>query len=146
MTVNAMCAALTEGLPLSYKSHFYGRRFQETLEWLRLAFDIEADVNSNTFRPQNNRKPNTGRTLAATKADNGSDNAFYHSRPSNRSQQQQTRKPPYKCRYCERLGRTEFHWHNECPNKRQVRPNASDEDVAHATADDTANSAVPLNP
>ena len=143
MTVNAMCAALTEGLPQHYKSHFYGRRFEETLEWLRLASDIEADVNTNTFRPQN-RKPNTGRTLSATKAETGTNYGRNQSRQPNRSQQQ-TRKPPYPCRFCQELGRTEIHWHNECPNKRKFNANAGAEDCAHTTAN-YDNSAVPLNP
>ena len=82
MTINGMCAILTEGLPQSFRPHFYGRRFEDTLEWLRLASDIEADVNSNTFRPQHQT----------------------HSSP--------------QCKYCRDLGLTEYHWHNECPNRR----------------------------
>ena len=93
MTVNAMCAALTDGLPHSYKSHFYGRRFGQTLDWLRLASDIEVDVNTNPFRPQ-----------------------------------QQTRKPPYPCRFCQELGRTEIHWHNECPNHNRKAVDNTSED------------------
>ena len=144
MTINGMCAILTEGLPQHYKSHFYGRRFDQTLEWLRLASDIEVDVNnSNTFRPQN-RKPNTGRTLTASKAETGTNYGHNQSRKPNRSQQQ-TRKPPYPCRFCQELGRTEIHWHNECLNKRKVNANAGAKDCAHTTANDD-NSAVPLNP
>ena len=52
MTINGMCAILTEGLPQHYKPHFYGRQFDQTLDWLRLASDIEVDVNTNPFRPQ----------------------------------------------------------------------------------------------
>ena len=36
---------LTEGLPDTYRSHFYGRRFQSTTDWLQTAQDIEADLN-----------------------------------------------------------------------------------------------------
>ena len=139
-----MADLLTEGLPQSYRSHFYGRRFKTIHEWLLLAQDIEADVNnSNTFRPQN-RKPNTGRTLTASKSETGNNYGRNQSRQPNRSQQQ-THKPPYNCRYCQELGRTEFHWHRECPNKRQVNDNAGAEDCAHTTASDDNNSAVDLN-
>ena len=43
---------LTHGLPDAYRSHFYGKRFTTTLDWLVCAQDIEADLNRHHRRVQ----------------------------------------------------------------------------------------------
>ena len=96
---------LTEGLPDSYRQHFYGRRFASTSEWLKTAQDIEAD----RFRPGQSSRPQTSSHF--TKTDN-------MSRPqsSNVSSKRDKTKPPYACKICRDRGETAFHWHNECPH------------------------------
>jgi hypothetical protein len=118
MDTKAMCAALTEGLPHHYKSHFYGKRSATTLEWLQLASDIEADINSSrAYRPSNqNRDSPPIQTLTAEQ----NNNSGRTSRPQQQRQYDNSRPPPTPCQYCQQLGRTEFHWHKECPNRRPL--------------------------
>ena len=49
--------SLTEGLPDTYRTHFYGRCFTSTLEWLTTALDIEADMSkAKPTSPQSKRR------------------------------------------------------------------------------------------
>ena len=45
MSEQEMSSLLTDGLPETYRSYFYGKRFKTISEWLILAQDIEEDAN-----------------------------------------------------------------------------------------------------
>ena len=112
LPVNGMCALLTEGLPMSYKSHFYGRRFNDTLEWLRLASDIEADITSQQLRYSYDSRKQTEAHTFMSQPYNQNKPLGQQSKRFNSNE-----KPPYPCRYCQALGQTVFHWHRECPTR-----------------------------
>ena len=95
---------LTHGLPDAYRSHFYGRRFTTTTDWLSCAQDIEADLN----RQSNRRHQST------------------HFTDSKSTQAKPFQKKPrvkigegkclWPCKFCKELGLLEFHWNKDCPN------------------------------
>ena len=110
---------LTHGLPDAYRSHFYGRRFTTTTDWLGCAQDIEADLVRHHRRHQSTH--------------------FTDSKPNQAKKPFQKKKPwvkvgegkcPWPCKYCKEIGLTEFHWNKDCPNlnksnKKPKEPEAS---------------------
>ena len=106
---------LTHGLPDAYRSHFYGRRFTTTTDWLSCAQDIEADLNR-----QPHRRP--------------------HSTHFTESKSTQSKKKPWvkigegecpwPCKYCKELGLHEFHWNKDCPNRSQLEQKPKEPEVS----------------
>lgn len=125
---------LTEGLPFSWKLSMTSARPSDTHTWFELAQQIETHFKQqDRFNKDRNRTQRNTRTLHAN---NNNSNANY-----NRNRSQPPRTP---CRICQRLNRTEYHWHRECPNKanqpeRRAPPTATEAVTAHAAAVDTVN-------
>lgn len=111
---------LTEGLPFSWKLTMTSARPLNTNEWVKIALQTEAHFKANERRKLTFQKKKPVKTLVAAPPHNNS------RRPSHAD-----RKPPV-CRYCERLGKTEYHWHRECPN----RPSTSQPHHTYAAEED----------
>ncbi len=106
---------LTEGLPDAYRSHFYGKRFNNPSEWLRLALDIEADVNLRT--PWKSSPTPSKSHCSITHCDEPSvkSNNKVHFPNAFSKKAHRKSKPPFPCKYCRRAGSIEYHWHKDCP-------------------------------
>ena len=157
-----ICHQLTEGLPFQWRLSLTAARITDSNAWVEVAQQVETHFASlarsqlrpnstpqyqrptgNNFRPRDNQRPNP-RALAA--APNG--------RPPNQ---------PPPCRMCQRRGRTEHHWHRDCPHRdpnwqpqprRYDQPHtqyadrsqsASPEPLGANVAEDRPDSAVDLN-
>ena len=94
---------LTHGLPDAYRSHFYGKRFSTTLDWLSCAQDIEADIN------RQSRRRNHSTHLTDSKP-------FPHKKPLFRKGEGVCTLP---CKFCRDIGLHEIHWHRDCPNRKK---------------------------
>ena len=97
MDLDAICATLTIGLPERYHLYFFGRKFESTHQWLRLAQEVEA-----SFATQDNRRPKTNTAQADTRAQNAA-------QPSSKARD---RSPPptTPCRICKQRGIDAYHW------------------------------------
>ena len=97
---------LTDGLPFSWKLSMTAAKPTDSNTWVELAQQIETHFASanNSNRPNQFRKPFQPKRN-------------FTPRSLNVSQAQ--RKIP-QCRFCQKRGLTEFHWHRDCPNNTQV--------------------------
>ena len=111
MSEQEMSSLLTDGLPETYRSYFYGKRFKTISEWLVLAQDIEADAHRK-YQPN---KPHGSNHFIRDNKQNKRPETNWSSRPNND-------KPPYPCRYCREIGSTIYHWHKDCPRRQQTDP------------------------
>jgi hypothetical protein len=107
----AMAAELTEGLPMHMKTMLIGAQVKTPKDWLAVAAQFEAALVHHP-QPQHLAKPRYTST----------------NHPQGRRQLRTTNikqhtagktKPPHPCRYCKDHGQTEWHWHNECPRRKQ---------------------------
>ena len=102
---------LTDGLPFTWKVSLAPLTVRTTDIWLEAVQRLEAiHSKPKQFNTQNNPKP-FNKTFNKNKS---KPNTFLVS-TSNQSNQQ--KKPNTPCRFCKRLGREEFHWHSQCPNR-----------------------------
>ena len=93
--------------PTPYRSHFYGRRFTTTTDWLSCAQDIETDLNRQSHR----RHQSTHFTdFKSTQA------KPFQKKPRVKIVEG---KCPWPCKFCKELGLLEFHWNKDCPNRSQ---------------------------
>lgn len=100
---------LTEGLPFSWRLTMTSARPRTTSAWIQIAMETETHYKANERRKQALLKKKPAKTLIAAPQHNNS--------RSNRSSN--NGKPP-QCRICQRLGKTEHHWHRECPNRQST--------------------------
>ena len=112
---------LTHGLPDAYRSHFYGKRFLTTLEWLVCAQDIEADLNRQSHR----RHQSTHFT----------DSKSTQSKPFQKKPRVKIGegKCPWPCKFCKELGLLEFHWNKDCPNLGKLEQKPKEPEVSTGT-------------
>ena len=100
-----MCDQLTEGLPFQWRLTVAAARPSDTNAWIEIAQQVETHFNSRTFNPKpntfNRNKQRRAQTFAAASV---TDSAS------------RTGRPP-QCNYCKRLGKEEYHWHAQCPNR-----------------------------
>ena len=96
---------LTDGLPFSWKLSMTAAKPSDSNTWVELAQQIETHFAS----ANNNNRPNQFRKPFQPKRN-------FTPRSLNVTQTQ--RKPP-QCRFCQKRGLTEYHWHRECPNNTQ---------------------------
>ena len=107
LTEAEMVQQLTEGVPITWRLTLTSSRVSDPNEWIALAQQIENHYtalnkrNNFTFKPKTPQRNQRQQTFIA-------DN-------SNSTSNQQL--PP--CRYCQNLGRQEYHWHRDCPNREQ---------------------------
>ena len=99
---------LTHGLPDAYRTHFYGRRFGTTTDWLRCAQDIEADIN------RHSRRRNHSSHFTDSKSSE-EDNPFPQKKPFKIGEGVCT----FPCKFCLDIGLHEVHWHRDCPNRKK---------------------------
>jgi hypothetical protein len=117
-----MADQLTEGLPDTYKQHFYAARVKDTLEWLTIATKIEADIHPKAISHQNKTSHSNHCTIShcseSSVAVEEKSTKVNQSRLSYKGKgfKKQDR-PRTPCQFCKKLGNTEWHWHKDCPNK-----------------------------
>ncbi|KAI1279258.1 hypothetical protein HDE_14101 [Halotydeus destructor] len=112
-------AMLTEGMPQSFRTALISAQLKEPQAWLSVALQLESS--SRTFKSSE-----VDRTMPQT------NKIEKRSRPADNQ-----RKPPRPCRFCKDLGKTEWHWHNECPNRKpdqrlETSVKVRDESVSHS--------------
>ena len=95
---------LTHGLPDANRTHFYGRRFGTTTDWLRCAQDIEADIN------RQSRRRNHSSHFTDSKSSK-EDNPF-----PQKSFKIGEGVCTLPCKFCRDIGLHEVHWHRDSPN------------------------------
>uniref|UniRef100_A0A158P4S6 RNA-directed DNA polymerase n=1 Tax=Tetranychus urticae TaxID=32264 RepID=A0A158P4S6_TETUR len=100
---------LTSGLPFAWTLHMSSGRPRTLSDWLEIATETEMRYKQKEkFLTKQQPKKPAAKTLVAAPPHNNS-----------RPRQSAERRPPV-CRYCERLGKKENHWHRECPNRSQT--------------------------
>ena len=117
-----MSSILTVGLPDSYKSHFYGKRFKTVGEWLQLAQDIEADMNTKT---------SSHRTAGSSHFTQSEDKKTNRFSKSNKTFNK-NRSPP-DCQICKQIGIAAKHWHRDCPNQHKKSEQQSSRNTDNAS-------------
>lgn len=95
-------AILTDGMPSSYKNVLIGARPSTPLQWRTIAMSLE-EANKFSFKSQQQQQHQSQPAIAAVAV-------------SGKGKSAQT-KPPKPCAICKKLGKVEWHWHSECPNK-----------------------------
>ena len=111
---------LTHGLPDAYRSHFYGKRFNTTLDWLVCAQDIEADLNRHHRRVHSTHFTDSKSTQAKP----------FQNKPRVKIGEG---KCPWPCKFCKELGLLEFHWNKDCPNLDKLEQKPKDPEVSTGT-------------
>jgi hypothetical protein len=102
---NDIVAMLTEGMPQSYKIQLIVARIKTLVEWLSVALQLETTMSKKFMsEPFKSNKSQTA-------------NFAMHSNTNKYKDKSLKRKPPHPCKYCTSLGKTLYHWHNECRNK-----------------------------
>ena len=147
LTEKQICEQLTEGLPFQWRLTVAAARPSDTGSWVEIAQQVETHYNSRSFNPRpnafNRNKQRRAQTFALTSATDSTTKAS---------------RPP-QCNYCKRLGKEEFHWHAQCPNRPNKAPNKfrnrpfnrSNTDTNYKSAsnnvsiDDTGDNEVALN-
>lgn len=122
-------ALLTDGMPPSYRGALISAKSVSPLEWLCIAKSLE-EANKYQFRQSNNSGSNTGSDTATALVSSAKN--------SNKV------KPPRPCKICKALNKTEWHWHNECPN-RSDHPTSTKDSKSEATALAASGEALDLN-
>lgn len=117
LTQQSIAAQLTEGTPHFYRTPLISADIKDANHWLRKALELEE-----SFKPYSTkRKPDYKHQSHFTKQHNSSSTSKLEV------------KPPHPCRYCQSIGKTEWHWHKECPRRKQYddhsqsRPSTSDQ-------------------
>ena len=106
-----MAQQLTEGLPFQWKLSLAAARPSDPNAWVEVAQQIETHFSAQSYRQAISRNNTASRNKTSAKTLNAS-----------------TSKPYTPCNICKRLGRTEYHWHRDCPNRQRTdqqrtRPN-----------------------
>ena len=108
LTPQLITDSLTEGLPESYRNLLLASEITTPEEWLRVCRRIETNMSTRTTtRPFTYNRPSTPHNTNKSITPNPK-----FARTLNASDS----RPP-QCRICQRLNKTEYHWHSECPNK-----------------------------
>ena len=94
---------LTAGLPISWQQTMSVMRISETCVWQEAASRLEMvqarhfkQLNKGKFKPHK-QKPKPGTVMTANK------------------------KPYTPCRFCQKMNKTEYHWHSDCPNNPKTK-------------------------
>ena len=120
MASSDMVDHLTIGLPERYRTHFYGKQFTSTHDWLQCAQDIEADLNRQDSQPHGSSH------FTNRKQTQAKPNKKWFQAKKSKPKPVDLRKPLFFCKFCKEFGIHILHWHNECPNNpiNQKNPNA----------------------
>lgn len=104
----SMAEMLTDGMPGIYRTPLISASIKTTAEWLTIAVRLESSFS--TYKPFNadNRTPHP---ISVNMADD-----------SKRPFKKKSNKPSQPCRFCQKNGKTEYHWHADCP----IRPPKKD--------------------
>ena len=103
LTDEEIIPLLTRGLPISWRLSITTAQTKTPNEWIRIAQQVESHYK--TIQQRSNFPPRPRQTPIRP-------------RPATFNTSQQTP----KCRICEGLGRTAYHWHRDCPNNSYPRP------------------------
>ena len=108
-----MSALLTSGMPNIYKSSLISAKIKNPQEWLSVALELEVLFRIKKPPPRFSEGDSRSATHGPGSATGGSSGSIscYNSKGE--------RKPTKPCRHCQALGKTELHWHSECPNRSQ---------------------------
>lgn len=117
----SMAEILTDGMPHYYRTPLIASSISSVSDWLNKAVRLESSFAS---RPERESQPFRPQAVAAT--------AEHSYQPKGKQRPQQKKKPPNPCKFCKALDKTEYHWHNECPN----RQNHGNKGAAAAAVDD----------
>jgi len=110
LTAKDMTDMLTEGVPSQYKCNLVSARLTTPEAWFETALQLEVTLKKNYFST-NKHKPSYGKPkpsafMAASK-----------DYKKSKFKKNSNTKPPSPCNICKRNGKTEWHWHRDCPQK-----------------------------
>lgn len=117
----SMAEVLTDGMPFGFRNPLIAAGVTTTSDWLNMAVRLESSFDSGPFR--GDRPP--PKAVAAM-----ADGHPRQKKPFTK------RQPPAACKICQSMGKTEMHWHSDCPN-RKPRPQQNNNSVAAATNQDS---------
>lgn len=120
-----MIALLTDGLPRHYQQSMIAARIKSTNDWLAIAIKLESafgPYNPRLRDANNAQHPTIQQTVEVHKATVDKPHAACG----------QKKKPFKPCYYCKKIGKTEWHWHSECPHAPQKPHATSSEPIAES--------------
>ena len=113
-------AQLTEGMPPNYRGFLLCANPQTSVAWLAIALQLEATMRYK--QPSDRNLPKQTNYRAKNTKFNATQTAFVSA--DKRNNQFKDKPPNTPCRFCTQAGETAYHWHRECPRRRQ-RPEVS---------------------
>lgn len=106
LSETSMAEVLTDGLPPYYRTPLIAASIKDTSEWLSKAVRLEASFGTRKPFAESNQDKKPAATAAFASG----------------NKEKPKKKPPSACRICQEIGKTEFHWHSECPNRKPKKP------------------------
>jgi hypothetical protein len=107
----SMAEILTDGMPHFYRTPLIASTIVSVHDWLNKAVRLESSFSTRPEKEFPARNPGTHPVAAQA------DTAHPKAKPKSKSKN----KPSSACRFCQAQGKTEFHWHSDCPIRNSGR-------------------------